>query len=1111
MGLRIVYGRAGTGKSQFCFNEISNLVKVEKIYVITPEQFSFTAEKKLMDALKENATFNAEVITFDRMAYRILSEVGGVTSTHLSKCGKAMLVYSILNTQKRNLKFLGKSDENVELSLNAITELKKHGISVEMLRQELNNTDNKYLKTKLQDINLIYENFQEKIAENYIDETDMLSILAEQIDKTDMFKDSLIYIDEFSGFTYQEYEIIKKLLKIAKQVTITVCADNINVIKNPDTDIFYSNKITTLKIKEMLEDDQKTKEINLENVQRFKSKELQHLEKNLYNTTYKKYNENVNNFSLFLAKNPYSEIEYVAKNILKLVRDNNYRYKEIAVITKNINTYSSLIRAIFNKYQIPLFIDEKRDLSQNIVVQYVLSIVEIFNKNWSTESVFNYIKTGFVGIDAEEIFKLENYCTKWGIQYNKWKENFVYGITEENKAEIDRLNEIRKQIVNPLIELRVKLYKEKTAENISKALYNFLNKQNFETKLQQKMEYLESLGLIDIANEYKESYKILIDILDQMVMIFKDDKLTFNTYISLLKVGLKNSGLGKIPGTADQVIVGDVERSRSHKVRAIFIIGLNDGVFPSINKDEGFLNDEDRSTLKEHGIELAKGTIENLYEDNFNIYKAFTTAEEKLYLSYSSSDTEIKSLRPSILISKLKKIFPKLQEESDVVINKYEILTENTTYEELVSNISRLKSGESIDEIWYSVYKFYENNANWKDKLEKSLQGLFYTNLPEQLNKENVDKLYGDILNTSISKLEKYRSCPFSYYLQYGLKLKEKEELKVQSLNTGILMHEVIDEFFENVNENQINLKELTDEKINKIVEQIVNEKLKLNKNYIFISSNRYKLLVIRLKRILVKALKYIIETLNQSKFDVLGTEVEFGKNKEYKPIVINLDNGKKVEIVGKIDRIDIARSCEGNYLRIIDYKSSAKNIDLNEVYAGIQIQLLTYLDAVCKEEDLMPAGVLYFNLLEQMVKADRRMNDEEIIEKIKANFKMKGLILADVKVVKMHDTTLSSGASKLVPAYIDKSGNLGSKTNGVTKEQFADLEKYIYKTIAEISKEILEGKIDLKPYYKKGTTPCKYCSYKGICGFNAGFCKNEYNYIGSKSKEEILKKIKCE
>ena len=1112
MSFRIIYGRAGTGKSEYCYREIAQKIKKEnKILIITPEQFSFTAEKKLMDAIDTQAVFNAEVVTLSRMAYRVISEIGGKNETNLSKCGKAMLIYSILSNNKNELKFLGKTDENVDMLDTAITEFKKHGISVEQLKQEIENQEDIYLKNKLQDLNVVYSGFEEQLAGKYIDETDLLTILAENIDKTDMFKDAVIYIDEFAGFTSQEYHIIEKLIQIAKQVTITICTDGLHEIKNPDTEIFYSNEVTVTKLLEVAQNcDVKIEEIKLEETYRFKNSELKHLEKNLYENKPQKYNSQIKNIQLFLAKNQYSEIEEVARNVLKLVRDEGYRYRDISIITKNIATYSSLARAIFDKYDIPIFIDENRDLNQNIVIQYILGILEIFIKNWSYEAVFNYIKTGFSNIEEDDIFKLEKYCLKWGIKQNKWKKEFTYGNYEEkDKTDIERLEQIRKDLVTPLMNLKYKIDENKTVEGISKAIYEFLVEQQIYEKAQIKIQELNEIGQIDLANEYESSIQTIIEILDEIVLVFKDDKITIDKYNQILKIGFKNSSLTKIPGTQDQVIMGDVDRSRSHKVKAIFIIGLNDGEFPSVRKDEGFLNDADREVLKQNGIELAKGTIDKLYEDSFNIYKAFTTAEEKLYLLYSSSDMQGKALRPSMLINKIKKIYPMLQEQSDVIERRSEILNKKTTYEELIINLSKLKEQDSIEKLWYYIYDYYQKNSEWNEKLKQSLKGLEYTNIPDKIDQNNIDRLYGNTLVTSISKLERYRSCPFSYYLQYGLKIKPQEELKIQTLNTGTFIHEVIDEFFGTVKEVGIKLEEITEEQLSEIINKIIDSKLGQNKNYIFTSTAKYRALVIRLKKIIKKALKYIIGTIVQSRFEVLGTEVEFGEKGKYKPIRLTLEDGKRIEIIGKIDRIDTAQGEDGKYLRIIDYKSSAKNIDLNEVYAGLQIQLLTYLDAACKEEDLMPAGVLYFSMLEQMIKSDKRLEQEEIEEKIRSNFKMKGLILADVKVVKLHDKNLQNGSSALVPAYIGKDGELSEKkTSGVTAEQFKDLQKYMYTIIKQISKEILGGNIDLKPYYKDKKTPCKYCDYKSICSFNMGGCENSYNYIDKKSKEEILSKL---
>lgn len=1111
MALRIIYGKSGSGKSEYCFKEIANLInKEKKIYIITPEQFSFTAEQKLMNAISTKSVLNAEVITLSRMAHRVMQQVGGVNNVQLTKSGKAMLVYSILNDNKNELKFLNKSDENVDLSMSAITEFKKHGILPQDLKNEIEKVDDLYLQSKLNDMYLIYSSFEQKLKNGYIEDTDLLTMLAQNLGKVDIVKNSLIYIDEFAGFTYQEYQVLKEFIKLAKQVTITVCTDSIQPSLSPDTDIFYSNKITVSKILNLLKEENLKIEnpIFLTESPRFKTDELKFIENNIYKNKSTKYEKKVENIHLFLAKNQYSEIENVAKQITKLVKEKNMRYRDISLITRNIDTYSSLIRAIFAEYNIPFFIDEKRDLNQNIIVQYLLSILEIFTNNFSAESIFNYLKIGFSDIENDDIFKLENYCTKWGIKYSKWQKDFTYGKNDKNNEEIEYLNSLRLKIVEPLNRLKSKFG---TVKETTKAIYEFLQEQQIEQKINLKIENLQEIGQIDLANEYQESYKIILEVFDEMVLVFGNEKLNVQKYMQILKTGLKNSELGKIPGTQDQVVVGDIERSRSHKVDIIFIIGINDGSFPSINKAEGFLGDKDREYLKQDGIELANGTIENLYEENFNIYKAFTTAEKQLYLSYASSDLDGKSLRPAMLINKIKKLFPSLIEKSDVTIKKYEIVNKNITYQELLENISSLRNGNKIEDIWYAVYQYYKNQNEWYEKLKQDLQGIDYTNIPQNIDKNIIEKLYGNILNTSISRLEKYAGCPFSYYLQYGLRLKEREELKVQNFDTGSFMHETIDEFFKKVNKENINLSELVtdEEKIQKLVNSVVEEKLDMGKKYTFVETPKYKVLVKRLKRIVAKALKYIIEGLVYSDFNIQGTEVEFSKNGKYKPIIIQLEDGKKVEITGKIDRIDTAESEGEKYLRIIDYKSSAHNIDLNEVYAGLQIQLLTYMDAVCKEEDLIPAGVLYFSLLEQMINTDKKITEEQIEEELRKNFKMKGLILADVKVIKMQDKNLDYGTSKLIPAGITKSGDISEKTtSGVDKEEFKILQDYIYKTIKEIAKEILKGNINIKPYNKDGKKPCDYCPYKAVCRFDTRTKGNKYNYIGKLSNDDVIRKM---
>ncbi len=1142
MSLQIIYGRSGTGKTSYIFKEISeNINNGRKKYIITPEQFSFTAEKELLNCIEKKnkvystdfestgAVINAEVLTFARMAHRVSSEVGGSNKTILSNCGKSMLIYSILSEKKNNLKFLGKSDNNIDMIMTQITELKKHGVTLENLqnlKEQIAQTD-KYLESKLNDIYTVYSKFQEKITNNYIDENDSLSILEQQLDETDMFKDTEIYIDEFVGFTKQEYAIISKLLKVANKVTIAITSDSLKIDTEATNDIFFSNKETIEKILKIGKEVHVKLEESIclnEKIQqdfapRFKAEELAHIERNLYNFPYKKYNKQVNNLQLFLANNQYSEIEEVAKKITNLVRNENYRYRDIAVITKNIDIYSNLCRAIFNKYQIPVYIDEKRDLSQNILVKYLIAILEIFARNWSYDSVFNYIKSGFLDIESKDIYLLENYALKWEIKGSRWyKEDWNFHDEDEmGKDVIKYINELRRRITTPLIELKNNLSGNKTAKQISENLYNFFIKNNIDKILEEKIAKLNEIQKVNIAAEYETSWKVVMQVLDEIVLVFGDDNITFENYMQILKTGLGESKLGTIPMAQDEVTVGDVDRSRSHEIKAIFIIGLNDGMFPSVNRAEGFLNDDDRDKIKANGVELAKGTVERIYEDNFNIYKAFTTAEEKMYLSYSSSDMEGKSLRPSVLISRIKKIFTEIKEESDIINRTSEISTKENTFDELLINLRDFRDfrdGKQIYSKWFNVYNLYNESLEWHDKLELAIRGLNYNNTPERITKENITKMYGNTLKTSVSKLEQYSGCPFSYYLKYGLKLNDKETFKVEAVDTGSFMHDVIDTFFKVIEEKEINIKEITDEQLENIVSDIIADKLKLNRNYIFTSTAKYRALANRLKKVITMSMKYIVQSIKQSEFQVFGHEVEFG-GKAYKPIVVTTDNGTKVEIIGKIDRVDILKNPDGTYVRIIDYKSSIKNIDLNQVVSGLQLQLLTYLNETCKVEDFIPAGVLYFNLLNKKLGVDKNVTDEELENKIKQEFKMQGLILADVNIIKKMDTEIEkTGTSTVIPAGIKKDGELnGRSTNAITKEQFKYLQKYIDKTIKQISEQILGGNIDIKPYYntKNKKTPCEYCKYKSICRFDENSSCGGYNYITNLNKEAVLDIIKSE
>ena len=622
MKLNIIYGRSGTGKSEYIYKEISKKMNDSNVILIVPEQCNLSAEKKLFDITGKTSLIKAEVLTMSRMAYRVSNEVGN-NIPHLSKAGKDMLIFDLLNKEKSKLNFLGKSEKNIDIAGRMFTELKKHNISLEMLSDI--HTESEYTNLKIKDITCLYEKYEEKLNNNFIDENDILTLLSENLDKTNMFNNTVIYIDEFLGFTAQEYSVFEKLLNKCIEVNVCVSIDSLNT-GSIDTDIFYFNKKFATKLIEIAKNNScEINTIEFKETYRFKNNELKFLEKNFDNSN-SKYKDNPQNIKLFLANNPYTEIENVGKEIHNLVKNSGFKYSDIGIISENIEKYSEDIKSIFYKYDIPIFVDEKKELNQNLLIKFILSMLDIFANNWSYESVFNYLKIGLLDFDENDIFLLENYCRKWGINGKKWyTKEFDYEEINDNQQ---RFENLRKEIIEPLLIFKDSISNNKTAKQITKSLYDFLLENNILINLDKK---IKSYNKIEISDEYNTSYSILVSVLDDICLLFNEEKISFENYKNLLQVGLNSSKLGIIPATQDQVVFGDTERTRSNKLKALFVIGINDGYFPKVNTQEGYLNDSDRVLLKDVGIELAKSSVECLYEEQFNIYRTLSTPENMLF------------------------------------------------------------------------------------------------------------------------------------------------------------------------------------------------------------------------------------------------------------------------------------------------------------------------------------------------------------------------------------------------------------------------------------------------------------------------------------------------
>lgn len=1132
MSLRFIYGRAGCGKSQFCLNDIKNNVREDNekpLILLVPEQFSFQSEKSLIRVLGERNILRAEVLSFKRMAYKVFSEVGGLAKQHMDASGRAMLIYRIIERNKGSFKVFNKAVKSqgfIDVIAKTITEMKRYNITPDILRAASDEVKEQLLKDKLIDIGLIYEEFDRALHEKYIDSEDDLTLLAEKLEASDIFKGAEIWIDEFSSFTPQEYTIIAGLMRMSSRVNVTFCTDCLSYGDVDETDVFSQIKLTQLRLQRLaIENNIKIDVpvgLNKGSSPRYaKSPEIGHMERHMFSFPYKQYSQKTDSIRLFKAVNKYSEVEGAARDIVRICRDFGVRYKDIAVVTRDFAGYENLVKVIFNDYDIPYFMDQKREIVDNPLVLLITSAVEILTKNWAYEPVFRYIKTGLLNLPKRDVDMLENYVLANGIRGKRWLEEnwgyrLNYGFNEElseyESNIISRVNIIKNEITAPLISFSAKIKKSSDARDMASALYDFLCHIGIPDKIEGFIEEFKSAGELDLASEYSQIWNMIMGVLDQIVEVMGEDKISLEQFLKILVQGLGEYSIGLIPPALDQVLVGSIDRIKSHEISHLYILGVNDGIFPMAPKEEGILNDDDRDTLREIGVELSAGTGIRTFEEQFLVYSSLTSAGSYLYLSYPIADHEGKSMRPSILISRLKRLFPNMEEMSNIAKGSHEdinlISRPQATFKELVAAVRDEYEGTSLSPLWMDVRDWYFSRKEWKQRLSRISTALSYSNEIRLMDVNKARNLYGREMYLSVSRLEKYVECPFAYFVQYGLKAKERKVYEMSAPDLGSFLHSVIDVFSRTLKENSMTWREVEqgwcEDKVSEIVDDITSRDL----SSILASSPRYKYITVRLKRILARAVWLIALHIKRSGFEPSGYEVSFGINGDYPPIVIELPSGDKINLIGRIDRVDSMESEDGTYIRVVDYKSGSKAFNLSDVYNGLQIQLLVYLDAMLSskakagDKPLHPGGVLYFRVDDPIIKTKGEISEEEVEKEIMKKLKMKGLLLADSNIIKEMDREID-GSSNIIPARINKDGSLG-KSSAATREQFDNLRGHVRERLAQFCMEMADGNISIEPYKKKGHTPCEYCHLDAICNFDAAFGGNKYKYIKDLGDDEI-------
>ena len=872
MGLKIIYGRAGTGKSTFCINQIKKKINnspTNKLILLVPEQFTFQTENKVLNAIGERYVLNAEVLSFKRLAHNVFNECGGATRTIMGDAGKSMLIFKVLEDLGDNMTVFKNASRQkgfIDIASKTITEFKKYNVNNEVLDLTINEIEDENLKMKMEELKDVFNEFNSRLHEGYVDEEDQLLLLNEKLDGCSLYDGAEIWIDEFSSFTPNQLSVIGKLLKRAKSVNITLSIDEVNLPKG-ESDLFVATKNTEKRLMNLIQEEgiafNGYINLNEDIPYRFKeNKELAHIERQLYAYPFKQYRGKNNSLRLYRANNNYDEIEFVAKDILRLVREKQYRFKDISVICRDVDNYEKVVSAIFSEYEIPYYIDKKIDIASNPLIVFINSAVDIISKNWTYESMFKYLKTGLIkefrGIEgAEFIDELENYVLAYGIKGKKWMEEWVNysssilkeeDISEENKQRLERLNDIRETIVTPLDEFNKQCKGKKTLKEFATILYEFLDsKLDIMDTIDKYVEYFKENDMAIEAKEYSEVRDIFIDVLEQAVDVLGNEVMDLNEFMKVLNIGLSQYEMGLIPVALDQVNIGDITRIKSRGTKALYIIGVNDGVLPSASKEEGILSDNDREILLEKGISLASDTRTKIFEEQFLVYTAFTIAEEYLVVTYPLADFEGKSQRPSIIVHRLKKILPNVKEESEgfkLVNDKYEkISAKIPTLNELMIAIRKNYDGAEIEDYWKYVYDWYLREPKWKERIEYVRKGLEYTNLENNISKEKAKKLYEDNKNKislSVSRLERYAQCPFAYYIQYGLKAKDRKIYEFTAPDLGSFMHEILDEFTNEIKEKDLKWSDLSKENCRNIINSLVDNQVKNNKSSILNSCLLY-------------------------------------------------------------------------------------------------------------------------------------------------------------------------------------------------------------------------------------------------------------------------------
>lgn len=1149
MSLQFIFGNSGSGKSDYLFTSVLEQAKAEpdkNFLVLVPEQFTMQTQRELVARQENHAIMNVDVLSFARLAYRVFDELGKLNLVILEETGKNLVLRKVAEQKKPELKVLGSNMNKmgyVSEVKSLISELTQYNITPEHLEHFLEEeTLGEALRIKMQDILTMYLGFAEYMEGKYITAEEVLALLCDVAEESKMLQDSVIVFDEFTGFTPIQNRLMQKLMQITDEMIVSVTMDTREDFYHSRGihELFAMSKKTVASLLKMAE------ELHLEikdpvvlpngEERRYKAaQDLFFMEQNLFRMGYSgpKGEQKAEHISVTGLKNPREELKFAAREITHLVREQGFFYKDIAVVTGDVAQYANYVPEIFEQYQIPFFIDQTKNILFHPFIECIRAVLEVIEYDFSYESIFRFLRSGLASEIAGEtesciltetdVDELENYVLAKGIRgKSRWKQPWTFVMSNHTVLDMERLNQVRLSIYQSFAPL-LEAFKNGNVRTQTYELYCFLRRYRMEEKLKEREHFFLEQGNLTKAKEYEQIYKIVMDLLDKVTALLGDDVMSVREYSDILDAGFEAAKVGVIPPGNDKIIIGDIERTRLNHIRVLFFVGVNDGVVPKSGGAGGIISQFEREKMTEHDLELAPGAREKVFIQKFYLYLNMTKPSDLLYVTFARVNSDGKALRRSYLIGTLLKMFPQMQvQELPETISTDEILTPESAKQFFIEGIQNLKEQDGQQEnrmrweAWYALASWYLSSEEYEQETRKLMRAAYQFHTDDPISHAVTGALYGSVLENSVTRLERFVACAFSHYLTYGLQLRERELQEFASVDMGNIYHDVLEHFAKRIEESKYSWFDLPENLQETWMEESMADAVAGCGIAEVFEDPRNSYLLSRMKTTVKRTIWALLLQIRKGQFVPSGFEVSFARADDLKAIQFKLGDEEKMRLQGRIDRIDTYETEDKVYVKIIDYKSGNTSFSLLNLYYGLQLQLVVYLNAALEltakqhpDKMVEPAGIFYYHINDPMVEAVGTESEEEIRHSILEQLKLNGLVNDDPEVYRAMDMDFT-GNSPVIPVGLKTDGSLKATSKTASTHEFEVMSGYAKRMIENAGKQIFAGNVAVQPYELAGKTGCDYCSYHTICGFDPRIPGFSYRRLEKMDDgAEVLEKMK--